>query len=476
MNAIEASVTNLNHLSHDGVTVTMTDEIYGELLAMATEPLECAAVLLGHLADTSEQSSRVVVTAVRHVPDDAYRVRGERELEITSEGYMHALAEANATNSLAIWVHTHPGDGAVVLPSRHDDVVNADLHDVFALRSHPERYAWMVLGCTNGQLTFTGALETNPANKVRFTRLNVVGTGFRRISAQDDRDTGALPELFDRNIRALGFEVQKVISDLTVAVVGVGGTGSAVAEQLVRLGVRRLIVVDPDTLSLSNITRVYGSTPHDVGQPKVDVIARHLTRIASDLLIRPVQGTITTERVARELLGADVIFGCTDDNAGRLRLSRLPYYYGIPVIDCGVLLNSDADDIIDGVFGRVTTIHPGSACLVCRGRVDLAMADAELRPPEEQQRLEREDYAPALPGVEPALVTFTTMTASWAVSELLERLIGYGEQPAPSELLLRVHDRKVSVNSEHSADGHYCHHDTTLSYDEDMFLGMNWLT
>lgn len=465
-----------NHLSHGGVTVTMTDEVYDELLSMATEPLEAAAVLLGHLVDTSEQSSRVVVTTVRHVPDDAYRVRGERELEITSEGYMHALAEANATNALAIWVHTHPGNGAVVRPSRHDDVVNADLQDVFALRSHPERYAWMVLGCTNGRLTFTGALQAGAADEARFTRLNVVGTGFRRISAQDDADTGALPELFDRNIRALGFDVQKVISDLTVAVVGVGGTGSAVVEQLVRLGVRRLMMIDPDTLSLSNITRVYGSTPHDVGRPKVDVIARHLMRIAPDLHVRPVQGTITTERVARELLGADVVFGCTDDNAGRLRLSRLPYYYGIPVIDCGVLLNSDADDVIDGIFGRVTTIHPGSACLVCRDRVDLAMAEAELRPPEEQQRLEREDYAPALPGVEPALVTFTTMTASWAVSELLERLIGYGEQPAPSELLLRVHDRKVSVNSDHPADGHYCHPATTLAYDEDMFLGMNWPT
>lgn len=466
----------MDYPSH-GVTVTMSDEIYGELMAMAAEPLECAAVLLGHLVQTSERSARVIVTAVRRVPDDAYRVRGERQLEITSQGYMPALAEANATKSLAIWVHTHPGEGAVVSPSRHDEVVNAELLDVFAMRSHPERYAWMVLGCNDGRLSFTGALVTDPAGAgIRFTRLNVVGTGFRRISAQDDTDTGVLPELLDRNIRALGLDVQKIITDLTVAVVGVGGTGSAVAEQLVRLGVRRLIVIDPDKLSLSNVTRVYGSTPRDVGQPKVDLIARHLTRIAPDLLIRAVQGTLTAERIARELLNADVVFGCTDDNAGRLRLSRLPYYYGIPVIDCGVLLSSDDDEVIDGIFGRVTTIHPGSACLVCRGRVDLAMADAELRSAEDQQRLARENYAPALPGVEPALVTFTTMTASWAVSELLERLIGYGEQPAPSELLLRVHDRTVSANSDHPTEGHYCHHGAKLVYDEDMFLGMNWPT
>ena len=40
----------------------------------------------------------------------------------------------------------------------------------------------------------------------------------------------------------------------------VGGTGSAVIEQLVRLGVRRLHLFDPDILTASNLTRVYGSS------------------------------------------------------------------------------------------------------------------------------------------------------------------------------------------------------------------------
>jgi hypothetical protein len=336
----------------------------------------------------------------------------------------------------------------------------------------------MILGHTHDRLTFTGAIENLHGDLIPLTRLNVVGAGLRRISSQNavDQQTGTLPELFDRNIRALGFDVQRVITDLTFAVVGVGGTGSAVAEQLVRLGARRLILIDPDTMSLSNITRVYGSTPLDVDQPKVDVLRRHLTKIAPDLRIYAIQGTVVAEPVARELLGADVIFGCTDDNAGRLRLSRIPYYYYIPVIDCGVLLTSNTDDIIDGIFGRVTTIHPGSACLICRGRVDLAMAEAEIRPPEQQQRLEQENYAPALPGIEPALVTFTTMTASWAVSELLERLIGYGEHPTPSELLIRVHDREINANCAGPTAGHYCHPDEELSYDDEMFLGMNWPT
>ena len=188
-----------------------------------------------------------------------------------------------------------------------------------------------------------------------------------------------------------------------------------------------------------------------------------------------IQGTITTEHVARALLRADVVFGCTDDNAGRLRLSRLPYYYLTPLIDCGIQIHADADGIISGIFGRVTTLYPGAACLTCRDRIDLRLADAEMRAEDEQQRLEKEGYAPALPGVEPAVVAFTTLVAATAVSEFLERLVGYGETPSPTEVILYIHDRAVRANAQDPRPGHYCDPSTRrIGTDRDMFLGLNW--
>ncbi len=458
-------------------TLCVDDRIYDDLYGAAIGQLETGAVVLATMVTSPTGQVRLKATKVIPVPDDAYLVRKKDRLTIGSEGYMHALAEAEATGMVALWAHTHPGDGSRVSPSRHDLVVNDELRQVFALRSSLATYGWIVLGHQDGRLSFTGALESEGQEQVRITRLNVVGSRFNRLVAQDERgakDADGLPDLFDRNIRALGTEVQKVISDLTFGLVGAGGTGSAVAEQLVRLGVRRLIIIDPDTLSISNTTRVYGSTPADVDRPKVEVLADHLKRIAPDLQVEIVQGDITAEAVARRLLDADVVFGCTDDNAGRLRLSRLPYYFDIPVIDCGVILTSDSNDIIEGIFGRVTVLHPGTACLMCRDRIDLGRAEAEVREVAEQERLEREGYAAALPGVEPALVPFTTMVAAWAVSELLERLIGYGEDPTPSEILLRVHDRRVGANLQPPTEGHYCDPDKQLEHDEDMFLGMNW--
>ena len=83
-----------------------------------------------------------------------------------------------------------------------------------------------------------------------------------------------------------------------------------------------------------------------------------------------------------------------------------------------------------------------------------------MLPPDEHRRLAEEGYAPGLPGIEPAVITFTTQVAAAAVSELLERLIHYGPEPAPTEILLRAHEREVSTNDQLPREGHYCHPDS----------------
>jgi len=278
-----------------------------------------------------------------------------------------------------------------------------------------------------------------------------------RLSRAFDSTQPPLSKLFDRNVRALGPIIQHTLGDLKVGIVGCGGTGSVVAEQLVRLGVRRLSLIDPDDLSESNLTRVYGSTQKDVGRAKAVVLAQHLTAISADTQCDITRAMLTVENSARRLVGCDLVFGCTDDNAGRLVLSRFASYLLTPVIDIGVLITSDAEGQLSGIDGRVTTLSPGDACLVCRGRIDLARAGAELLTPAERVRRENEGYAPALARVEPAVVAFTTMVGAMAVSELLERLVGYGPEPRPSEVLLRCHERQISTNAALPRDGHYCH-------------------
>ena len=184
--------------------------------------------------------------------------------------------------------------------------------------------------------------------------------------------------------------------------------------------------------------------------------AHHVWPNAPDLDCAAIESMTTLEPTARELVGCDLIFGCSDDNAGRLVLSRIATYLMTPVIDLGVLLSSDAGGLLSGIDGRVTILSPGAACLVCRGRVDMARAATELMTPTERNRLADEGYAPALADSEPAVVAFTTAVAAAAVAELLERMIGYGPDPRPSEILLRWHEREISTNVVAPRAGHYC--------------------
>ena len=92
----------------------------------------------------------------------------------------------------------------------------------------------------------------------------------------------------------------------------------------------------------------------------------------------------THESVAAVLANVDLVFGCTDDNAGRLVLSRLSTYYLVPVVDVGVVLSSDVQGLLTGIDGRVTVLSPGNACLVCRDRIDTARASAEMQTRQER--------------------------------------------------------------------------------------------
>lgn len=437
------------------VTLVISDSVRSQLRDMAGLEVESAGVLLAKVLPTEDGGQRLLINNLRIVPESAYTHRSAKALEISSHGYVPALAEAAAREYTPLWFHTHIASDSSPRPSARDKKVDSLLSDLFRLRTNSEYYGSLVFSIDPyGDLSFTGHLDNGTA-QIPINRCLTVGP---RISLElNYAETPQTPlELFSRNIRAFGGRVQSVLGDFQFTIVGCGGTGSAVAEQLVRLGARNILLVDGDVLSESNTTRVYGSHVKDIGRPKVDVLADHLRSIAPNVSVNSCQGMITGQGVAKRLVGSDIIFACTDDNAGRLVLSRMSTYLMIPVIDCGVILTSDNEKRLEGINGRVTIMYPGAACLVCRNRIDLQRASSEMLTPKERKRRVDEGYAPALGDIEPAVITYTTAVAATAVSELLERLIGYGPEPVPNEVILRLHEREVSTNISMPHSHHYC--------------------
>jgi proteasome lid subunit RPN8/RPN11 len=436
-------------------TISCTTKFHERILDAARNELETAAVILAHLVIDDLGNMRLMLTEFHPVPPEAYKRREVDSLSISSDGYVPALGRAEEIRAVAIWFHTHPGVGSVPRPSSHDVIVDQQIGELFRLRANSKFYSALIVSPTETGLTFTGYIEDCDGKKSPFDQMQIVGDRLQSSFSYGSRQNFD-HDIFDRNTRAFGGGIQEALSKMRIGIVGCGGTGSAVGEQLVRLGVRKFCIADPDTLTASNVTRVYGSTFADVGQNKVQITENNLRRIALDIECQSISSAITNESVARQFATCDIIFGCTDDNAGRLVLSRLSTFFQIPVFDLGVLISTDANGKISGIDGRVTTLVPGTACLLCRGRIDTNRARSELLTDRELQQLVKEGYAPALGGVEPAVVTFTTMVASVAISELLERLVGYGLEPRPSEVLIRYHDREISTNNMMPRPNHYC--------------------
>jgi molybdopterin/thiamine biosynthesis adenylyltransferase/proteasome lid subunit RPN8/RPN11 len=440
------------------VTLAFRQEHWSSLLAACDMPTESAAVLALGLADTGDDLT-LLVRDVAWVPSKGYSARERDRLEITSSGWMPAVGRAAAAGAAAGFLHTHPGRSPA--PSAADHHVDELLAEPFLLRTGQPFYVSVVFGGSSVAPSFTASVTSVEGISRPVTKLRVIGDRLRVLTpvaspGPEPSDPGMTDlEMFDRQIRAFGHSGQRVLNGLHAGVVGAGGTGSAVAEQLVRLGVGTLTVLDNDAVAVTNLTRIHGSGRADVGLPKTALVARVAQEVGTSS-VHGIPFALRDETTVRHLVHCDVIFGCTDDQRGRGILNRLAYYYLIPVLDTGFVISSQ-DGHITGLDGRVTTVAPGMACLLCRGRIDPAAIRVEALSAQERAALAAEGYAPELGEPDPSVITYTTMVGSLAVHEMLARLFGFtGDAPASSELLLRGHANQIRSNTVTGQPGHFC--------------------
>ncbi|MHB1090839.1 MAG: HesA/MoeB/ThiF family protein, partial [Ilumatobacteraceae bacterium] len=283
---------------------------------------------------------------------------------------------------------------------------------------------------------------------------------------------GSDPTIFDRQIRALGRDGQTVLHQLHVAVVGLGGTGSAVFEQLVRLGVGTITIVDHQTVEYTNVTRIHGSNISDVGRPKVEVQKAHADQIGLGTDVIALYGNVAELNIAEQLRGCDALFSCTDDHRGRGVLSRIAYRYLIPLFNTGVQVKT-CGGLIIGIHGRVVVAGPGLPCLICAQQVISAIAAAEAHSDHARVALAGEGYVPGLGEPAPAIIAYTTAAASLLVAEFLQRLLGLN--PAIEHQVVVFDRHKIIHQPMQPQVGCYCTNPAYIGAgDADTFLDITW--
>ena len=122
-------------------------------------------------------------------------------------------------------------------------------------------------------------------------------------------------------LREIGGPGQQKLKAARVLVVGVGGLGAPAALYLAAAGVGTLGLVDADTVSLSNLQRQVLFNEADVGRPKVEAAAEHLTALNPNLTLETHPVWLDEANARAVISRYDLVLDGTDDFATRFAAS-----------------------------------------------------------------------------------------------------------------------------------------------------------
>jgi molybdopterin/thiamine biosynthesis adenylyltransferase len=263
---------------------------------------------------------------------------------------------------------------------------------------------------------------------------------------------------YSRNIALFGAEGQKKIAVTKVVIVGLGGLGSHVAQQLAYIGVVDLALVDHDVVTCSSLNRLIGAIESDVDDetPKVSVGKRLITQIQTTAVVDALEADVSDERVPGLVAGADIVFGCLDRDLPRLKLTEICARQAKPYFD---LASDTGGEGADSWYGGRVVVCDGTRCLSCLDLLDQGqMARDEMSP--EQRAADDGIYGinrEALDQTGPAVVSINGVVASLAVTEFMAMVTGIREPVA--HLIYRGDLTRLTRSTDAPHEGcWYCGH------------------
>lgn len=229
---------------------------------------------------------------------------------------------------------------------------------------------------------------------------------------------------YSRNEGLFGAEGQARIARTKVAIVGLGGLGSHVAQQLAYLGVRQFGLVDFDVVTNSSLNRLVGAVDADVeaATKKIAVAARMIQQINPDAAIDVWDGRIVDPGAESLIAWADVVFGCVDRDVHRLELTERCAEHRKPYFD----LASDTGGGDAPWYGGRVVFCNGNGCLLCLKLLDQEQIALDKMSPDDRAA-DRRIYGVrrgALGHHGPSVVSVNGAVASVAVTEFMVYVTG----------------------------------------------------
>ena len=152
-----------------------------------------------------------------------------------------------------------------------------------------------------------------------------------------------------RNKELISEKEQGMLRDKTAAVIGLGGLGGHIAEQLSRLGIGNLILIDSDVVEPNNLNRQMFATEKTLGTPKTQAAVERLAAVNPHVKYSAHREYLTLENGAELLRGADIVMDAVDNIPTRHVLEKCCANLDLPFVHGS----------IGGWWGQVSVIFPG---------------------------------------------------------------------------------------------------------------------
>lgn len=421
-------------------------------------PPETGCIVLVGRNNHPTHSSLVVADVL--APEDGELTEQGSDGLVFASNYLRRALFRLREKGLAgfLTLHTHPFSDARVNFSPYDDANDPSLMaNLYELEPHGI-FGSIVMG----------------KRSARARLWNPDGDGYRTLEAMivlgeqlqflpaNGAEVEAEPqpaEIFDRSLAITGSGALARLARMRIGLIGGSGTGSIVAELLMRAGVGEILLFEPDYVEEPNLNRMLHSRQRDaearVG--KASRLAEALAEAGMPTQITVASGgDIRREEVALELRSCDLVIGCVDRDWPRLILCELAYQYVIPYIDLGTEIGFDGAEI-QSLDSRVSYVAPGRPCLLCSGVVSNERLRLEALEDSERDRVIAMGYSEDIRLIAPAVMDLNMRAASYAMLVVRHLLQPFLDRPLPTHIKESITNFSVRrVTSRPNRDCHIC--------------------
>lgn len=406
--------------------LTFPGAIHNEVQAhlFPGDGLEAAAVLI--CARTPGPRLRLVVREAVLVPHEACKRREPAAITWPGAYIEKAIATGEKEGLVLIAIHSHPG-GFFEFSQIDDESDRALLATIFQAYGDLHGSAIMTpSGAVRARLYGPDMSET-PVEAV------VVAGHDIRIWWRDGST------LVGPACRPIAFTsgMTAELNKLTAAVIGVSGTGSIIAEQLARLGLGRVILIDFDVVERKNLNRILNATIADAedARNKAEMFSAAIAGYRGEGVAYAVPVPIGDREAVLAAGQADVLFSCVDTLEARHLVDLIASAFVIPLFDLGVAIpvrQTVSGPAIADVCGRLDYVQPGGASLKDRGVYTAESLQAEysrqVDPMGHQQAVEA-GYVRGMVEEAPAVIALNMRAGAACVNEFIARLFPFRLEP-----------------------------------------------